>query len=59
MKRCAFALWLIGLAWFLGVGMAVACADMPEQIGRVLGAISGLVALVGATAGCVAVCAEK
>lgn len=59
MRRCAFALWLMGLAWLLGVGVAVTCADMPEQIGRVLGAISGLVALVGGTAGCVAVCAEK
>jgi hypothetical protein len=59
MKRCALALWLMGLAWLLGVCVAVACADMPEQIGRALGAISGLVALVGGTAGCVAVCAEK
>lgn len=58
MKRCAFALWLAGLAWLLGVCVAVACADMPEQAGRVLGAISGLVALCGGTAGCVAVCAE-
>lgn len=59
MRRCALTLWLMGLAWLLGVGVAVAFADMPEQTGRVLGAISGLVALCGGTAGCVAVCAEK
>jgi nitrate/nitrite transporter NarK len=59
MKRCALTLWLLGLAWLLGVGVAVTCADMPEQTGRVLGAISGLVALCGGIAGCVALCAEK
>jgi len=40
MRRCALTLWLMGLAWLLGVGVAVTCADMPEQIGRVLGAIA-------------------
>ena len=59
MRRCALTLWLAGLAWLLGVGVAVACADMPEQIGRVLGAFSGLFALVGGTAGCVAVCSQE
>lgn len=57
MRRCALTLWLMGLAWL--VCASVACAiDISDDTGAMIGGISGIVALVGATAGCIGLCAK-
>ena len=58
MKRISLALWIASLAWFAVAAVAVAFCDIADRTGAIIGGISGLVALVGATAGCVGVCAD-
>lgn len=59
MRRCALALWLGSLAVLAGVGVVVCGCGVGDAVAARLGTVAGLVALVGGTAGCVAVCAEK
>ncbi len=59
MKRAALIIWGCSLAWIVCAGVAVSCFGLCEKHGATLGAVSGLVALVGGTAGCVGVCASK
>jgi len=59
MRRCAFALWFGSLAVLAGAGALVCGCGVGDAVAARVCALAGAVALVGATAGCVAVCAEE
>lgn len=59
MRRCAFAVWACSLAVLAGVGVVVCGCGVGDAVAARVCALAGAVALVGATAGCVAVCAGK
>lgn len=56
MKRVSLAIWIVGLAWLVCASVACAVVDIPDGTGATIGGISGIVALVCATAGCIGVC---
>ena len=59
LARIALCVWLAGLAWFAFALAYLGLCEVSDRTGATLGGISGIVALVGGTAGCVAFCAGK
>ena len=59
LAKIAMGIWLAGFVWFAFALVCVGLYEVSDRTGATIGGISGIVALVCGTAGCVAFCAGK